>query len=93
MRTLLRNGPTGLYVRSVDGWTFDPKEALDFKTMREAIGFAEARRLTSMEVAFADDDRKSVRTITLAALCASVSFRNHPGPFAQLGAAGIELRG
>jgi hypothetical protein len=93
MRTLLRNGPTGLYVRAVDSWTFDPKEAFDFKTMREAIGFAEATHFTSMEVVFAGDDRRSVTAISLTALRASVSFRNRPGPSTQLGAAGIGLRG
>ena len=37
MRTLLRNVPTGLYVQSPEDWTDNPDEALDFKTMSQAI--------------------------------------------------------
>jgi hypothetical protein len=75
MRTLLRNGPTGLYVRAVDSWTCDPNEAHDFKTMRQAIGFVQDKGFTSMELAFASDDPEDLRTVSVAALHASLSVR------------------
>jgi len=52
MRTLLRNVPTGLYVQSAEHWTGNPDEALDFKTMSEAIRFVEQTGLRKMELAF-----------------------------------------
>src|ERR1035441_5223685 len=52
MRTLLRNVPTGLYVQSPEDWTDNPDEALDFKTMSQAIRFAEHAGLRKMELAF-----------------------------------------
>ena len=52
MRTLLRNVPTGLYVQSAENWTGNPDEALDFKTMSQAIRFAEKAGLRKMELAF-----------------------------------------
>jgi hypothetical protein len=78
MRTLLRNGPTGLYVRAVDSWTCDPREAFDFKTMRQAIGFVEDNGFSKMELAFASDDPKQLTTISLVALQAQLSARTHP---------------
>lgn len=77
MRTLLRNGPTGLYVRAVDSWTCDPKEAHDFKTMRQAIGFVEDTGFSRMELAFDSDDPESLTTVSLAALRARLSVRSH----------------
>ena len=76
MRTLLRNAPTGLYVRTVDSWTGDPKEAFDFKTMRQAIGFVEDAGFSRMEIAFASDDPESLRTVPLTALLATLSVRS-----------------
>jgi hypothetical protein len=76
MRTLLRNAPTGLYVRTVDSWTCDPKEAFDFKTMRQAIGFVEDAGFSRMEIAFASDDPESLRTVPLTALRATLSVRS-----------------
>lgn len=52
MKTLLRNVPTGLYVQSADTWTSRPEEACDFKTMSQAIRFAESAGLRKMELAF-----------------------------------------
>ena len=52
MKTLLRNVLTGLYVRSPEGWTGNPDEALDFRTMSQAIRFAEQTGLRKMELAF-----------------------------------------
>jgi hypothetical protein len=51
-RTLLRNVPTGLYVQSTDTWTGNPEEAFDFKSMSQAIRFAEKAGLRQMELAF-----------------------------------------
>jgi hypothetical protein len=56
MRTLLRNVPTGLYVRSADQWTGDAGEAFDFKTMSQAIRFVEKEGLRQMELAFVSPD-------------------------------------
>jgi hypothetical protein len=75
MRMLLRNAPTGLYVRAVDSWTCDPKEAWDFKTMREAIGFVEHSGFSRMELAFASDDPEGLRTVPLAALLTTLSVK------------------
>jgi hypothetical protein len=52
MRTLLRNVPSGLYVQSDGTWTGNPEEALDFKTMSQAIRFVEKSGLRKMELAF-----------------------------------------
>ena len=52
IRTLLRNVPTGLYVQSAESWTGNPDEALDFKTMSQAIRFVEQAGLRKMELAF-----------------------------------------
>ncbi len=52
MRTLLRNVPTGLYVQTAETWTGNPDEALDFKTMSQAISFVEKTGLRKMELAF-----------------------------------------
>jgi hypothetical protein len=52
MRTLLRNVPSGLYVQSAGTWTGNPEEALDFKTMSQAIRFVEQAGLRKMELAF-----------------------------------------
>ena len=76
MRTLLRNAPTGLYVRGVDSWTCDPKEAYDFKTMRQAIGFVEHTGFSKMELAFASDNPEDLTTVSLAALRARLSVKS-----------------
>lgn len=52
MRTLLRNVPSGLYVQSSQQWTGNPDEAMDFKTMSQAIRFVEREGLRKMELAF-----------------------------------------
>jgi len=52
MRTLLRNVPSGLYVQSAGTWTGNPEEAMDFKTMSQAIRFVEQAGLRKMELAF-----------------------------------------
>ena len=80
MRTLLRNVPTGLYVQAVNCWTSDPKQAYDFKTMRQAIGFVEQTGFRQMELAFASDNAESVTTVSVAALRASLSFRPQLAP-------------
>jgi hypothetical protein len=55
MRTLLRHVPTGLYVQSAETWTGNSDEALDFKTMSQAIRFVEKAGLRQMELAFVSD--------------------------------------
>jgi len=72
MRTLLRNGLTGLYVGACD-----PKDALDFKTMRQAIGFVDNGHLNRMEVAFESDDSRTLRSVPFSTLVAMVSVRSH----------------
>ena len=52
MRTLLRNVPSGLYVQSAGTWTGNSEEAMDFKTMSQAIRFVEQAGLRKMELAF-----------------------------------------
>jgi hypothetical protein len=79
MRTLLRNAPTGLYVEAPDAWTGNPAEAFDFKTMRQAIRFAEESGFRRMELAFVSDDSSHCTTVPLATLqCRlSASFQHH----------------
>ncbi|HVM50350.1 MAG TPA: hypothetical protein VMU04_20145 [Candidatus Acidoferrum sp.] len=77
MRTLLRNGLTGLYVGAGETWTCDPKDALDFKTMRQAIGFVDNGHLNRMEVAFESDDSRTLRSVPFSTLVAMVSVRSH----------------
>ncbi len=76
MKTLLRNASTGLYVRAADGWTGDPSEAFDFKTMRQAIGFAENSGFRKMEVVFGSGDPDSSTTVSLIALRERLSVRS-----------------
>ncbi len=52
MKTLLRHIPTGLYVKAANQWTATPEQALDFKTMSQAIRFVEEAGLRRMELAF-----------------------------------------
>ena len=77
MRTLLRNASTGLYVRAAESWTCDPQEALDFKTMRQAIGFAEDSGFRKMEVTFVSDNPDSSTSVSLATLRGRLSVRSH----------------
>jgi hypothetical protein len=94
MRTLLRNAPTGLYVRAVDRWTCDPAEAFDFKTMRQAIKFAEESGFRKMELAFVSDDPDDLTTVPLAILRSRLSVRSlsDQGRLSR-GATGRPLRG
>jgi len=55
MKTLLRNAQTGLYLQSAQDWTGKSDEALDFKTMGQAIRFVEKAGFTKMELAFVSD--------------------------------------
>jgi len=52
MRTLLRKIPAGAYLQAPDQWTQNPNEALDFKSMSQAIEFVERTGSRNMEVAF-----------------------------------------
>jgi hypothetical protein len=68
MRTLLRNVPTGLYVQSAEDWTGNPDEALDFKTMSQAIRFVEKAGLRKMELAFVSGHLCRLTEVPLDAL-------------------------
>jgi hypothetical protein len=76
-RTLLRNVPTGLYVRCQGGWTGNPEEALDFKTMSQAIRFVEQAGLRRMELMFVSPHlcRSTEMPLDLLGWGASVSQR------------------
>jgi hypothetical protein len=78
MRTLLRHVPSGLYVESAERWTGNPDEALDFKTMGQAIRFAEQANLRGMELAFVSAHRNRQTEVPLELLSwgPSVSRRN-----------------
>jgi hypothetical protein len=76
MRTVLRNAPTGLYVQAPGSWTGNPTEALDFKTMRQAIEFAEESGFRRMELALLSEDPDHSTTVPLAALRCRLSA-NH----------------
>ena len=67
-RTLLRNVPTGLYVQSADGWTGNPDEAFDFKSMSQAIRFVEKAGLRQMELAFMSSHWSDPTEVPLAML-------------------------
>jgi hypothetical protein len=68
MRTLLRNVPTGLYVQSAEAWTGNLDEALDFKTMSQAIRFVEQAGLRKMELAFVSPNLCRFTEVPLALL-------------------------
>ena len=85
MRTLLRNVPTGLYVQSAEHWTGNPDEALDFKTMSQAIRFVEKAGLRKMELAFVSSNCCRFTEVPLELLRwgASISQRGDPAPLGQ----------
>ncbi len=78
MKTLLRNVQTGLYVQSAQDWTGKPDEALDFKTMRQAIQFAERAGFRRMELAFVSDRPQCPVPVSLEVLRSRLSVRNDP---------------
>ncbi len=80
MRTLLRNVPTGLYVQSADQWTGNPNEALDFKTMSEAIRFVEKAGLRKMELAFVSPQMCRFTEVPLDMLRWGPSISKRCGP-------------
>jgi hypothetical protein len=78
VRTLLRNVPTGLYVQSEENWTGNPDEALDFKSMSQAIRFVEKEGLRGMELAFVSRQMCRLTEVPLESLRwgPSVSMRS-----------------
>ena len=76
-RTLLRNVPTGLYVDCQGGWTGNPDEAFDFRTMSNAIRFVEQAGLRRMELMFVSPHSCQITEVPLELLGwgASVSKR------------------
>jgi hypothetical protein len=77
MRTLLRNVPTGLYVQSAENWTGNPDEALDFKTMSQAIRFVEQTGLRKMELAFVSPQMCRLTEVPLELLRWGPSVSKH----------------
>jgi len=73
MKTLLRNAQTGLYVQSAEQWTGRPDEALDFRTMRQAIRFAAKSGFRKMELAFVSDHTQCPPPVSLEVLRARLS--------------------
>jgi hypothetical protein len=78
MKTLLRNAQTGLYVQSAQDWTGKPEEALDFKTMRHAIHFAEKAGFRRMELAFVSDHVRCPAPVSLEELRSRLSVSDRP---------------
>ncbi len=56
MRTLLRKIAGSTYFQAPDHWTPNPDEALDFKSMENAVEFVEHAGYRNMEVAFLYDN-------------------------------------
>src|SRR5947208_13866373 len=65
MRTLLRQFSTGLYFQRLEEWTNDPAAALDFTSIDSALDFLRNHQLTNVELAFAFDRSRSIRTTSL----------------------------
>ena len=76
MKTLLRNAQTGLYVQSAEDWTGKPDEAFDFRTMRQAIQFAERAGFRKMELTFVSDQPPCPHPVSLEVLRARLSVRS-----------------
>jgi hypothetical protein len=60
MKTFLKSAATGLYFKAGGEWTPDAGEALDFKSARPAIEFANRAGLTHVQLAFAFPDSRWV---------------------------------
>ena len=76
MKTLLRHAPTGLFLQAIDKWTGNREEALDFRSMSQAIRFAEQAGFTKMELAFESDRLGRWSSVPLAELRSRVSVKN-----------------
>ncbi len=71
MRTLLRHAPTGLFLQALDAWTGNREEALEFKSMTQAIRFAEQAGFTKMELAYESSRVGGWTTVPLSELRSS----------------------
>jgi len=76
MRTLLRNAQTGLYLQSAQDWTGKPDEALDVKTIGQAIRFVEKAGFTKMELAFVSDHSPCPLSVAIEVLRSRLSVSN-----------------
>jgi hypothetical protein len=77
MKTLLRNAQTGLYVQAAGEWTGKPDEALDFRTMRQAIRFADQAGFRKMELAFLSEHSQCPPPVALDVLRTRLSVSTH----------------
>jgi hypothetical protein len=76
MRVLLRNIPTGLYVQALDAWTTNPSEALDLKSMSQAMRFVEKAGYTGMELTLVSDHPCHLTAVPLEPAGSSVAVAN-----------------
>ena len=76
MKMLLRSALTGLYVRSAQDWTGEAAEARAFKTMGQAMRFAEKAGFRKLELAFVSDDTRCPPPVSLETLRARLSVSN-----------------
>ena len=65
MRTLLRKRSDGLFFEGPDRWPTDPTRAHDFKLIDRAPQFINAWGLDEVELVFAFEGRRSVKTVPL----------------------------
>ena len=68
MKTLLRKVSTGLYFQGPDKWTSNPGQAHNFKMIDRALQFIKKWNLQDVEVAFAFEDRGSVKRVPIEKL-------------------------
>jgi hypothetical protein len=63
MKTLLRDGNTGCYLKEKDYWTNSLEDALDFKSTERLIRFVRNAEITSLELEIIlvfDDERCNI---------------------------------
>jgi hypothetical protein len=73
MKTLLRQVSTGLYFQGPDQWTHNPRKAHNFKMIDRALQFIQRWKLKDVELAFAFEDRASVKRVPVEKLAVTYS--------------------
>jgi hypothetical protein len=68
MKTLLRQVSTGLYFQGPDQWTTNPRKAHNFKMIDRALDFIQRWKIQDVELAFAFEDRSSVKRVPVEKL-------------------------